>query len=547
MAANELRLSGLVLAAALVALMLSGTHHSLTFGNTYSVAVAIRLPSATSSQCPVGYVKDAEGNCIDSCTVRNCGTNARCLKSQAGWADCVCDRGFKLLPDASCAQLCTAEDCGENGYCEEDQGISSCHCNPGFEKTADGCVDTCVLQACGENGQCVKDAEGAASCVCDPFFGLAPDGKTCTDTCVLQECGENGQCVQDENGAASCVCDPGFTLRDDGKSCHDNSPNGPPDFVDLPPAAVNRPCPAGEERDADGNCVDVCVVRNCGPNANCLKSEGGWANCVCERGLKLLPNASCSHSCSIMDCGENAYCEKEESLAVCHCNWGYAMTEDGCVDTCILKACSAHGHCVKDALGWASCVCDVGFTLQKDGRTCKDNCIIKNCDILTSYYCMKYPNGNADCVCRSGYTKLYGECVGPATCGNCPAGATCTLVSSTLKAPYCYCPGGYGMTSTGCVRGYAPTVSSASFTFYNLPKYDLTPNTYTLRVIYNGCTNLPTSIGYYVQSYWRVDRAPGGIGNCKTIYVYRYPNCAGSPIAQLPYLSLGSITAQGVP
>ncbi|CAI6001989.1 unnamed protein product [Closterium sp. NIES-65] len=387
MAANELRLSGLVLAAALAALMLSAC--------APRVAVAIRLPSATSSQCPVGYVKDAEGNCIDSCTVRNCGTNARCLKSQAGWADCVCDRGFKLLPDASCAH-------------------------------------TCVLQACGENGQCVKDAEGAASCVCDPFFGLAPDGKTCTDTCVLQECGENGQCVQDENGAASCVCDPGFTLRDDGKSCH-----------------------------------DVCVVRNCGPNANCLKSEGGWANCVCERGLKLLPNASCSHSCSIMDCGENAYCEKEESLAVCHCNWGYAMTEDGCV--------------------------------------------------------------------------------GPATCGNCPAGATCTLVSSTLKAPYCYCPGGYGMTSTGCVRGYVPTVSSASFTFYNLPKYDLTPNTYTLRVIYNGCTNLPTSIGYYVQSYWRVDRAPGGIGNCKTIYVYRYPNCAGSPIAQLPYLSLGSITAQGVP
>ncbi|CAI7864087.1 unnamed protein product, partial [Closterium sp. NIES-54] len=72
-----------------------------------------------------------------------------------------------------------------------------------------------------------------------------------------------------------------------------------------------------------------------------------------------------------MDCGENAYCEKEQELAVCHCNWGYAMTDTGCVDTCILKACSAHGHCVKDALGEASCVCDVGYTLQIDGRTCK--------------------------------------------------------------------------------------------------------------------------------------------------------------------------------
>ncbi|CAI5533670.1 unnamed protein product [Closterium sp. Naga37s-1] len=116
---------------------------------------------------------------------------------------------------------------------------------------------TAVL-ACAGNGQCVKDEQGAASCVCDPYFGLEADGKTCTDTCVLQECGENGQCVQDENGAASCVCDPGFTLRDDGKSCHDNSPNGPPDFVDLPPSAINRPCPEGKERDADGNCVGGC-------------------------------------------------------------------------------------------------------------------------------------------------------------------------------------------------------------------------------------------------------------------------------------------------
>ncbi|CAI5987073.1 unnamed protein product [Closterium sp. NIES-64] len=417
MAANELRFSGLVLAAALAALMLSAC--------APRASVAIRLPSTTSPQCAVGYVKDAQGNCVDLCTVRNCGTNARCLKSQAGWADCVCDRGFKLLPDASCAHLCTVEVCGENGYCEEDLGSSSCHCNTGFEKTADGCVDTCVLQ----------------------------------------ECGENGQCVQDENGAASCVCDPGFTLRDDGKSCHDNSPNGPPDFVDLPPSAINRPCPAGEERDADGNCVDSCVVRNCGPNANCLKFEAGWANCVCERGLRLMPNASCSHSCSIMDCGENAYCEKEESLAVCHCNWGYAMTENGCV--------------------------------------------------------------------------------GPATCGNCPNLATCALVSLTRKAPYCVCPTGYGMTSYGCIRGATPTVSSASFTLYDKTNYTLSPYTYTTRLNYTACTNVPKPIAFTHQSYWRVDHAPGGAGDCMKIILYHYPNCVG-PFATLTYLSLTSITAVGV-
>ncbi|CAI5490217.1 unnamed protein product, partial [Closterium sp. Naga37s-1] len=482
----------LVLAAALAALMLSAC--------APRAAEALRL-ACTDRSCGAN-ARAAEALRL-ACTDRSCGANARCLKSVAGWADCVCDRGFKLLPNASCAQVCTSADCGENGYCEEEQeGRSTCHCNTGFTKTADGCVDTCVLLECGENGQCVKD----------------------------------------EEGVASCVCDAGFTLRDDGKSCAENAPRAPP--VVLPPAASNRRCPRGQEKDAEGNCVDVCTVRNCGPNSRCLKNEAGWANCVCERGLKLLPNASCTHSCAIRDCGENAYCEKEQELAVCHCNWGYAMTDTGCVDTCILQACGENGRCVKDEAGMASCVCDVGFTLMGDGRTCTENCILKRCQALTSD-CMKYEDGTAYCVCKPGYTLLYGTCVGPATCGNCPSLATCTLVSSTRKAPYCVCPAGFGMTATGCVRGALPTVSSASLTFYNQPGFTLTPYTYTLRVRYSGCTNLPSTIGLNVRSYWRVDRAPGGAGHCQFVNAYRFANCV-TQVAQLPALSLSGIAAASV-
>ncbi|CAI6009493.1 unnamed protein product, partial [Closterium sp. NIES-65] len=244
------------------------------------------------------------------------------------------------------------------------------------------------------------------------------------------------------------------------------------------------------------------------------------------------------------DCGENAYCEKEQELAVCHCNWGYAMTDAGCVDTCILQACGENGRCVKDEAGMASCVCDVGFTLMGDGRTCTENCILKRCQALTSD-CMKYEDGTAYCVCKPGYTLLYGTCVGPATCGNCPSLATCTLVSSTRKAPYCVCPAGFGMTATGCVRGALPTVSSASLTFYNQPGFTLTPSTYTLRVRYSGCTNLPSTIGLNVRSYWRVDRAPGGAGHCQFVNAYRFANCV-TQVAQLPALSLSGIAAASV-
>ncbi|CAI5514141.1 unnamed protein product, partial [Closterium sp. Naga37s-1] len=210
-------------------------------------------------------------------------------------------------------------------------------------------------------------------------------------------------------------------------------------------------------------------------------------------------------SCAIRDCGENAYCEKEQELAICHCNWGYAMTDSGCADTCILKGCNS-------------------FTED----------------------CRKYDDGSAYCVCKPGYRNVNGYCVGPATCGSCPTGATCNIVSSTVKAPYCSCPSGYGMSSTACARGYAPTVSSASFTFYRYPKYTLTPYTYTMRVLYNGCTNLPSAVGVYMKSYWRVDRAPGGAGHCRIIYAYTYANCNGPMAAVFNYLSLSSIAAYGV-
>ncbi|CAI5981819.1 unnamed protein product [Closterium sp. NIES-64] len=134
---------------------------------------------------------------------------------------------------------------------------------------------------------------------------------------------------------------------------------------------------------------------------------------------------------------------------------------------------------------------------------------------------------------------------GPATCGNCPSLATCTLVSSTRKAPYCVCPPGFGMAPTGCVRGALPTVSFASLTFYNQRGYALTPYTYTMRVRYSGCTNLPSMIGLNVCSYWQVDQAPGGAGGCQAVNVYRYANCV-TLVVQLPYLSLASIAATGV-
>ncbi|CAI5960656.1 unnamed protein product [Closterium sp. NIES-64] len=261
----------------------------------------------------------------DTCALRNCGTNSRCPKDEAGWANCVCLKGFQLLPNASCAHSCAIMVCDPNSSCvKEEDGLAMCVCNWGFAMTPTGCVDTCVLKN-RVNSTCSKGAAGNASCACYPDFALHPDGHTCKDTCEIQNCGVNGQCVKDDTGncgengqcikdditgAAHCECDIGFALQEDGRTC-----------------------------------IDTCEIQNCGVNGQCVKDDTGAASCVCDT--------------------------------------GFALQEDGktCIDVCVIKnytcevkACVG-GTCSQDSTtGAASCHCDAdaGLVLLDDDRTCKD-------------------------------------------------------------------------------------------------------------------------------------------------------------------------------
>ncbi|CAI5955548.1 unnamed protein product [Closterium sp. NIES-65] len=159
-------------------------------------------------------------------------------------------------------------------------------------------------------------------------------------------------------------------------------------------------------------------------------------------------------------------------------------------DRCASKICSENTTCILDSAGAAVCVCKPGFLPQPDGVTCA---------------------GTFRC---------------PATCGSCPAGATCTVAFGYI--PYCICPPSYGMTSTGCVSGATPTVSSTSITFYDQPNYTITPTTFTTRLDFNACTTLPALVASRVRSYLRIDGAPGGLGECVALNQYSQEGCAGA-------------------
>ncbi|CAI5955530.1 unnamed protein product [Closterium sp. NIES-65] len=501
----------------------------------------------------------------DTCALKKCGVNGKCIKDSAGVASCVCNVAFALQPDGStCTDTCVIKNCGANAACVKDaQGVASCVCRTGFQVVKGLCIGThhlssqpfnnvillryasprsslltppalglfplnpphtpclgvsthiplpysllpcsrpfytvltqiiynCVMQNCGANGRCIKDETGAASCVCDTGFVLQPDGRMCTDTCALKKCGINGKCIKDSAGVASCVCDASFVLQVDGSTCTVSAlypfpslgpfPLNPPNtlFVhvrthtsahfSLPvhiPSIPSSPisstphssplpsllcpdtcvikncvrgwcikdgsgaasceCSTGYVLQADGRtCKDTCDIKDC-VNGGCMKDELGVASCVCQDGFALQADGrTCTHSCSldpsspfslppgppffppanvcvIENCGLNGRCVRAGNAATCVCDPGYVLQADGrtCKDTCEIQKCGGNGTCSKDKItGAASCVCNPGFVLQADGRTCKDVCEIQSCG--ANGQCRAGDN-SATCQCDQGY------------------------------------------------------------------------------------------------------------------------------------------------
>ncbi|CAI7841845.1 unnamed protein product [Closterium sp. NIES-53] len=76
-----------------------------------------------------------------------------------------------------------------------------------------------------------------------------------------------------------------------------------------------------------------------------------------------------------------------------------------------------------------------------------------------------------------------------------------------------------------------------------LPSFGITPAAYTMRLAYNGCTNLTASTAADIKSYCDVERAAGGVGDCteKPASALRVlPTIPGILFAPLPALSLVS-------
>ncbi|XP_017582857.1 PREDICTED: signal peptide, CUB and EGF-like domain-containing protein 2 isoform X3 [Corvus brachyrhynchos] len=287
-------------------------------------------------------------------------------------------------------------------------------CKVGYTGEGKKCED---IDECDNdfNGGCVHECfniPGNYRCTCYDGFMLAHDGHNCLDTdeCMFNNGGCQHVCVNTV-GSYECRCKEGFFLSDNQHTCIHRSEEGM--------SCMNK----------DHGCAHIC-----------RETPKGGVACECRPGFELSKNQrSCILTCNHGNGGCQHTCDDADDGPVCGCHPKYVMHVDG--KTCLereeaavdisegnttaaadvdkrvkrrllMETCAVNnGGCdrtCKDTSTGVHCSCPVGFTLQFDGKTCKDidECQSNNggCD----HFC-KNTVGSFDCSCRKGFKLLTDE------------------------------------------------------------------------------------------------------------------------------------------
>ncbi|XP_064019772.1 signal peptide, CUB and EGF-like domain-containing protein 2 isoform X4 [Pogoniulus pusillus] len=353
------------------------------------------------------------------------------------------------LPDVDECAL-GLDDCHPDAICQNTPKLYKCMCKVGYTGEGKKCED---IDECDNdfNGGCVHECfniPGNYRCTCYDGFMLAHDGHNCLDTdeCMFNNGGCQHVCVNTV-GSYECRCKEGFFLSDNQHTCIHRSEEGM--------SCMNK----------DHGCAHIC-----------RETPKGGVACECRPGFELSKNQrSCILTCNHGNGGCQHTCDDADNGPVCGCHPKYIMHADG--KTCLereeaaaeisegnttagadvdkrvkrrllMETCAVNnGGCdrtCKDTSTGVHCSCPVGFTLQFDGKTCKDidECQSNNggCD----HFC-KNTVGSFDCSCRKGFKLLtdekscqdIDECSFERTCDH-----TCINHPGTFE---CTCNKGYAL------------------------------------------------------------------------------------------------------
>nr|XP_034975392.1 signal peptide, CUB and EGF-like domain-containing protein 2 isoform X7 [Zootoca vivipara] len=306
------------------------------------------------------------------------------------------------------------DDCHPDAICQNTPKLYKCTCKPGYSGEGKTCED---IDECDNdfNGGCVHECfniPGNYRCMCYDGFMLAQDGHNCLDMdeCLLNNGGCQHVCVNTV-GSYECICNDGFFLSDNQHTCIHRLEEGM-----------------------------SCMNKNHGCAHICKEAPKGGVACECRPGFELARNQrGCILTCNHGNGGCQHTCEDADDGPVCGCHQEYMLHSNG--KTCLereeattelsesnatagadvdkrvkrrllMETCAVNnGGCdrtCKDTSTGVHCSCPLGFTLQFDGKTCKDidECQASNggCD----HFC-RNTIGSFDCSCKKGFKLLTDE------------------------------------------------------------------------------------------------------------------------------------------
>ncbi|XP_076796808.1 signal peptide, CUB and EGF-like domain-containing protein 2 isoform X5 [Arvicanthis niloticus] len=403
-----------------------------------------------------------------------------------------------------CAQ--GLDDCHADALCQNTPTSYKCSCKPGYQGEGRQCED---LDECDNalNGGCVHDClniPGNYRCTCFDGFMLAQDGHNCLD---VDECLENnGGCQHtctNVMGSYECRCKEGFFLSDNQHTCIHRSEEGLSCMnkdhgcghicKEAPRGSVACECRPGFElaknqRDCiltcnhgNGGCQHSCEDTAEGPECSChpryrlhadgrscLEHEGtvleGTENNATSAadGDKRVKRRLLMETCAVNNGGCDRTCKDTSTGVHCSCPTGFSLQLDGktCkdIDECQTRNGGCNHFC-KNTVGSFDCSCKKGFKLLTDEKSCQDvdECSLeRTCD----HSCINYP-GTFICACNTGYTLYsFTHCGDTNECSINNGGCQQVCVN-TVGGYECQCHPGYKLhwNKKDCVevKGFLPT------------------------------------------------------------------------------------------
>nr|XP_015808570.2 signal peptide, CUB and EGF-like domain-containing protein 2 isoform X3 [Nothobranchius furzeri] len=383
-----------------------------------------------------------------------------------------------------------SDGCHIDAICQTTQSSYKCSCKAGFKGDGQHCedVDECDTEY---TGGCVHECNnipGNYRCTCYDGFHLAHDGHDCLDVdeCKFNNGGCQHTCVN-TMGSYECRCKEGFFLSDNQHTCIHRSVEG-----------LN------------------CMNKEHGCAHICKETPKGGVACECRPGFELARNQrDCILTCNHGNGGCQHTCEDTENGPICRCHVRYTLQADkkSCVErdestaessdhnatsstevdkrvkrrlsmeTCAVNNGGCDSTC-KDTSTGVHCSCPIGFTLQPDGKACKD---IDECEFHNGgceHFC-RNTIGSFECHCRKGFKLLsderscqdIDECFFERTCDhtcvNSPGGFQCLCNKGYTMYGLAHCGdiNECSLNNGGCEYGCENTVGG--FECFCRPGYKL--------------------------------------------------------------------------